>query len=278
MSGFILRSRDVHALLTALDRLHEPAADATDFPTHLFGVLAELLPGTAVSLDFVDFANHRAESHVASYFMTPAQAAEIEAVVREFIWQNPVGAYLAAGRPAAVVQPTDLISQRQFRRTDLYHLAFRPAGVEYQIVAGLNWSGGYGGLVVNRPRSRNFTAREVELVARLRPHVERIYVGLRQLADLRQRLARAQASLAAAGHIVHPAVWPAGLTAREKDVFHWVGEGKRNGEIALILGISARTVEKHVEHLFAKFGVENRTAMAAIARDGHRPADAASPA
>ena len=56
------------------------------------------------------------------------------------------------------------------------------------------------------------------------------------------------------------------MTRREGEVLHWIGQGKRNGEIAMILGISLRTVEKHIEHLFAKLGVETRVALAAMAR------------
>ena len=270
MRGFLLRSCDTQALLKALDALYQPTTVA-GFPAHLFAILSELLPGTAVSLDFVDFVRHRTESHVSSDHLTPTQAAEIEAVVREFIWQNPVGAHLADGRPTAVIQPTDLISQRQFHRTDLYQLAFQPSGMEYQIVAGLAWPQGSGGFVVNRPRTRNFTLREVALVTHLRPHVERAYLALRHLADLRSQLATAQEMLAAEGHTVQPTepIAPR-LTSREAEVVRWVSEGKRNGEIAIILGISLRTVEKHVENLFAKLGVETRAGIVAVARDVRR--------
>jgi DNA-binding CsgD family transcriptional regulator len=50
------------------------------------------------------------------------------------------------------------------------------------------------------------------------------------------------------------------LTPREKEVLHWIGKGKTNGELAAVLGISPRTVEKHVENILGKLGVENRTA------------------
>ncbi|QIF05961.1 hypothetical protein G5S37_02445 [Roseimicrobium sp. ORNL1] len=58
-----------------------------------------------------------------------------------------------------------------------------------------------------------------------------------------------------------------GLTLREAEVLHWMAEGKRNGEIAIILGMKERTVDKHREHLFAKLGVETRTAAVAAARN-----------
>jgi DNA-binding NarL/FixJ family response regulator len=59
---------------------------------------------------------------------------------------------------------------------------------------------------------------------------------------------------------------PAELTARESEVLLWVGRGKTNRDIAEILGMSPRTVNKHLEHIFAKLGVETRTAAAAAAR------------
>jgi len=55
------------------------------------------------------------------------------------------------------------------------------------------------------------------------------------------------------------------LTAREADVLVWISRGKSNREISEILGISPRTVNKHLEQVFAKLGVENRAAAAARA-------------
>jgi DNA-binding CsgD family transcriptional regulator len=55
------------------------------------------------------------------------------------------------------------------------------------------------------------------------------------------------------------------LTNREAEVLAWVAQAKRNGEIAIILGISERTVQKHMERVLAKLGVENRTAAANVA-------------
>jgi DNA-binding NarL/FixJ family response regulator len=54
------------------------------------------------------------------------------------------------------------------------------------------------------------------------------------------------------------------LTLREADVLLWVGRGKANRDIADILGMSPRTVNKHLEQIYAKIGVENRAAAAAL--------------
>ena len=55
------------------------------------------------------------------------------------------------------------------------------------------------------------------------------------------------------------------LTPRESDVLFWIAQGKSNRDASEIMNISARTVNKHLEQIFIKLGVENRAAAAAIA-------------
>ncbi|APW35926.1 DNA-binding response regulator [Rhodoferax koreense] len=55
------------------------------------------------------------------------------------------------------------------------------------------------------------------------------------------------------------------LTPRETEVLSWLAKGKTNRDIADILGMSPRTVNKHLEHIFEKLGVETRSAATAIA-------------
>ncbi|WP_407160699.1 response regulator [Bradyrhizobium sp. STM 3557] len=61
-----------------------------------------------------------------------------------------------------------------------------------------------------------------------------------------------------------------GLTTREGEVLSWLSKGKTNRDIAQILGLSPRTIDKHLEQIYAKLGVENRTAAAAIATGAAR--------
>jgi DNA-binding response OmpR family regulator/DNA-binding CsgD family transcriptional regulator len=56
-----------------------------------------------------------------------------------------------------------------------------------------------------------------------------------------------------------------GVTAREAEVLYWISEGKTNPEIAIIIDASLNTVKKHAINLFAKLGVETRTAAARLA-------------
>lgn len=56
-----------------------------------------------------------------------------------------------------------------------------------------------------------------------------------------------------------------GLTRREAEVLLWVSYGKASSDISIVLEISPRTVQKHLERIYEKLGVETRSAAAAIA-------------
>lgn len=57
----------------------------------------------------------------------------------------------------------------------------------------------------------------------------------------------------------------AALTPREAEVLSWIAKGKTNRDVGDILGMSPRTVNKHLEHVYEKLGVETRAAAAALA-------------
>jgi DNA-binding CsgD family transcriptional regulator len=61
------------------------------------------------------------------------------------------------------------------------------------------------------------------------------------------------------------ALAPLELTPREAEVLLWISRGKSNREIGVILGAKTGTICKHVEHIFTKLNVENRTTAAVVA-------------
>ena len=75
--------------------------------------------------------------------------------------------------------------------------------------------------------------------------------------------------LAAAGQATRPrqVARPAGLTEREVDVLRLLTRGMSNREVAGTLGISPKTVGRHVENLYAKAGVSSRAAAAVFAME-----------
>jgi DNA-binding response OmpR family regulator len=94
--------------------------------------------------------------------------------------------------------------------------------------------------------------------------------GLNETMLLIERTCTAAPSVpSASAPRVHPAAQTrlneAALTPRETEVLSWLAKGKTNRDIADILAMSPRTVNKHLEHVFEKLGVETRAAAAALA-------------
>ena len=57
------------------------------------------------------------------------------------------------------------------------------------------------------------------------------------------------------------------LTLREREVMHWVSQGKSNWEVAQLLGCGEQTVKKHRQRIYRKLGVENRMTAANCLRE-----------
>ncbi len=131
--------------------------------------------------------------------------------------------------------------------------AFRRVGPEYAIAMPLYRDHRTLVSVVLNRRGLDFDERERERLELLRPHLAFLYQHARQAAA------------------APPASGPAGLTLREGEVMHWLARGKTDAEIAALLSISPRTVQKHLEHVYVKLGVETRTAavMRALAIGDH---------
>jgi DNA-binding response OmpR family regulator len=97
-----------------------------------------------------------------------------------------------------------------------------------------------------------------EVLARLNTHVRNARAAREALAAVRRA---SQPQLQPEAHRLQEAA----LTPRETEVLTWLARGKTNRDIADILGMSHRTVNKHLEHIFQKLGVETRSAAAAMA-------------
>ncbi len=99
--------------------------------------------------------------------------------------------------------------------------------------------------------------RPPEVLARIAAHLR----TARQLRDVARKVPDSLDDTTLAARLV--ATFP--LTPREAEVLFWVIKGKTSKDIGDILGTSPRTVDKHLEHVFEKLGVETRTAAANVA-------------
>jgi DNA-binding CsgD family transcriptional regulator len=136
---------------------------------------------------------------------------------------------------------SDVVSRRQLHALGVYADVYRPLGVEHALCVGVAAPGPLAvGIAFHRSR-RDFDDDEVALLRRVRP-----------------ALACAVREAGAAPL--------AGLTRREAEILRRVARGDANGQVGLALGISRRTVEKHLEHVYRKLGVAGRYEATASAR------------
>ena len=170
---------------------------------------------------------------------------ELEEICRAYIEQDPIPPVPKfVNRP---VRQSDVISRRELHRSELWQYLSPFDGVEDSLRLWLAVPGeeGLRRFEFNSGRWGGMSDRDVHVLELLEPHLVRLYAR------------------AAARRATSPML--AGLTPREREVIGLVARGKTNREIAGSLWISPGTVRTHLEHIFEKLGVTNRTAAAARA-------------
>lgn len=236
----IVRSKEVGLIADFVGELYEPVS-AERFGDHLTALCARLLRDyiTTCVLD---------ETHLrtGAYRAACNRMDELEPhlpALEAHIAEHPGWAYAAAGGTERVLMISDFLTQRQWRRTALFGCGFRQMRTWYQVAVALPGPQHLCGLTLMRDKPLPEELRA--LLQILAPHIERAH----QFAQVRK-----------------PTPLPENLTAREREVLDWIAQGKRDAEIAVILGISARTVSKHVGNILGKLTVETRGAAAALIR------------
>ena len=147
---------------------------------------------------------------------------------------------------------SDSLPLAAFQRTPLYADYYRRIGIDHVLAVPVYQSNGWlVSWVLNR-RGRDFSDREAALLDQVRAPLARLFERSgwsARAAAPGEREPRAP---------VLSALAP--LTPREREVLQWVAAGKTDRDIAAIVGASVRTVHKHLQHIYAKLGVETRTA------------------
>ncbi len=213
--------------------------------------LPRLIPSDLTSLSLCDLQRNRRRVEMAPG--NALGAAERETFDRHFR-EHPLVRFHARHPTGGSRRLSDFLAPAALRRSTLFQEYYRPLGLRSVMAVPVFIDRrSVASFVVNRAR-RDFSERERQLGDLLR---EGLGGALREIvAGPEAGLAGWMASrLADDGR--HEG---AALSERERQVLGWVAAGKTNWEIAQILAISPRTVQKHLEHVFDKFGVGNRLA------------------
>jgi len=227
-----LRESDFHQALDVLGAMREAAHDTASFARLGVERLPALVASEFTTLSICNLVNGKRE-----VYGLPAgtlSAADREAFNRHFE-QHPLVRYHGYAGGQDTWRISDSVPIERFRRSALYNDYYRRIRIDHAMALPVYVRDGLlVSFVLNRTR-RDFSDRERALLDLLRPHIARVYQKIGFLSR---------------------------LTAREAEVLRWVAAGKSDAQIGAILGASPRTVQKHLQRVYEKLGVEGRTAAA----------------
>jgi DNA-binding CsgD family transcriptional regulator len=225
----------------------------------LLAALARHLPSDFVSINDIGPDRDRVISVIS-----PPQPEELYRAYGEYAFQNPLMArYMQTldGRPYRF---SDVIGVDDYHALDLYRHVYGPMGVEHQIAFTLPATPGRILAVVLSRRERDYSDEERDLIDRARPFLIQSWCNALEHTALRDELSARPLREGRPDDAAHAALLGRGLTGRQAEVLELIARGRSSRDAAAILGISDRTVQKHLEHCYRALGVSDRSAAAEL--------------
>lgn len=170
-------------------------------------------------------------------------------------WQRLIGTHPyfphVLGGPAAASRLTDVVDLGRFEQTEVYQVLLQPRGSRYQAAMPILRAPDRLLMLSAWREDRDFTDDDLELLERFRAALT---AGL----EFRRAMVALEAMAAGVGFRRDPD----GLTPRQRQVATLVELGLTNRQIGGRLGLTERTVRKHVADLFVALGCDSRTLIA----------------
>jgi DNA-binding CsgD family transcriptional regulator len=226
--------------------------DIGEFRHGLLDALDRALPSDYVSLNEVG-----PTPDSVTVLMRPEVDAKYYPIWREHAHENPLLQRYLQTRDGRAYRFSDVIAPSALRRLALYRELYRPLGVQHQLAFALT-AGPDRVLAIALNRGlHDYSDRECEFVERARPFLIQAYRNTVAYEQLHSR-----AGIDDDG-VLMAVLLGAGLTSREAQAMRAVALGRSNQHAAELLGISHRTVGKHLERGYKKLGVTDRSSAAA---------------
>jgi DNA-binding CsgD family transcriptional regulator len=211
-----------------------------------------------VPADWVGLSDVGPDAESVVEIVEPPPPAELTPTFAQLAHQNPLVERFERTRDGRTYRFSDVVTREQLHTLEIYRRVYKPIGVEYQIAFTIE-SGADRLLAIHLSRRRthgDFSDRDRDLLNAARPFLIQAYRNaLRYTALLEPTPAPPPLS----SLIAH------GLTRRQAEVVQNLASGASEREIAARLGLSVRTVQKHLEMIYRRLGVNSRSEAAAIA-------------
>ena len=234
-----LRTQDFRRGLGLLSDMSGATADVMDFARAGVSELTRLVASEITTLSICDPV--RNTRRVVGNPRETISATDRLCFDRYF-HMHPLVRYHLDHPQGGAWRISDSLSQHEFRSGGLYNEYYRSIGIDHALAVPLFVDKGLLVSFVFNRKGRDFSERECALLDLVRGPLSAFY----RHAQSRTRESR--------GFLALP------VTPREREVLTWLAAGKTDREIAGILNANPRTVQKHLQHIYEKLGVETRTA------------------
>ena len=224
------------------------APDGPEYAARVVALAARLVPADSCSYNHVG-----AGDALLTWLIEPADVGTFPGGIELFqqhLPEHPLLAHVRATGDGRARRISDFLSDRQFRALGLYRDFYRVCGVDHQVAIAVPAPGGgligdgLIGVALNR-QGRDFSADDLELLDLLR-----IHIGQAAAIALLTQPGPALSPGAAANPL---------LTPRQTRILQLVADGRSDRAIARTLGISARTVQAHLQRSYRALDVTSRT-------------------
>lgn len=247
-------------MLDVVHGLHEDPTSGIDLPAQILARLGRLV---GCESTFFSRVQHTGRKLLASSVDPPdmdhSGLPEFHAVFD----QHPgFAAYRAGtlklGTSAAL---TDLADLRTLRRLPFYVDFYRPRGADDQLVCVARRNNQLSSVLAFNRTRRGFTHRDRAVVDLVTPHVVQAMTQRHRVASLTAAVSRLSHHH---GELDRARSQLSALTSREREIVELVVGAATDREIARGLGISQRTVHKHLERVYRKLNLTSRTSLVTL--------------
>jgi DNA-binding CsgD family transcriptional regulator len=225
------------------------AAEGTDVMVDALRILDHHVGGSVFSVSSLIVAD-QVSAEVALRGARPLSDPEY-AEWQRLIGTHPYFAHLLSNSPRTS-RLTDVVDLERFEQTELYQALLRPRGSRYQTAMPLVQAPGELLLLSVWREDRDFSDAEIESLERFRA-VLAAGLGFRRAVESLELIAARPDSEPLSSYR---------LTRRQQQVAALVELGLTNRQIGIRLGLTERTVRKHIADLFQKLGCDSRTLIA----------------
>jgi DNA-binding CsgD family transcriptional regulator len=209
----------------------------------------------AVPCDYVSLNQVGPDPDQNWSIVEPLLPSDAHEVFYRLAHQNPLAARHLRTRDGRPYRFSDVISPEEFHQTELYREFYAPIGIEHQISFALPSAGEEILAIALSRRDADFTDEERRLLSVARPHLVQLYRNALLHTDLISRMSRRSASSPD-----QSILQSLGLTPAQANVLRLVAAGRSTSDVAGELRISERTVEKHLQRIYQRLGVGDRSA------------------